>query len=146
MQHLAFLKYLILIFLVTTFFVDAEQDASLLTLYPPSSEDVQPLIEVVEGHFRALRERDISRAYFSYTSKEFRRTTSLSDFTRFIKNSSFLEKNKTIVTLQAHIDKQGGYYRGIATSVDGEAREVLINFSQEDEDWKIRGIELIFLK
>jgi len=140
------LKHVLLIFLLSVSFLGAQQDESLLTLYPPSTEEVQPLIEVVEGHFGALRERDLSRAYFSYTSKEFRRTTSLSDFTRFIKNSSFLEKNKTIVTLQAHIDKQGGYYRGIATSTDGEAREILVNFSQEDEDWKIRGIELIPLK
>lgn len=123
-----------------------QQENSYLTLSAVPNEDGDQLVEVVDAFFRALREQDIPRAYFFHTSKEFRRNTSLSDFTRFIKYSSFLEKNKNMIPLQAHVDKQGGYYRGIATSTTGETRELFINFGQEEGDWKIRGIELVPLK
>lgn len=112
------------------------------TLVPPSSENSLPIIDTVDGMMRAVREKDMSRAYFAFTSKEFRRVTSLSAFTQFVKNAPVLDKNKSLSTTKILTYQNNAIYYAVGISQDGTVTNIKYDLIIENGNWKILGIQL----
>lgn len=112
------------------------------TLIPPSPENSLHIIEAVDGMMRAIRERDMSRAYFAFTSKEFRRVTSLSSFTQFVKGSPVLEKNKSLSTTKVLTYENHAVYYAVGIAQDGTVSPIKYDLIIENGNWKILGIQL----
>ncbi len=57
-------------------------DAKPFGRSPNASFDTKQFLETIDGQILALREKNISKAYYIYTSSEFRKQTSLKTFAR----------------------------------------------------------------
>lgn len=124
--------------------IDAIHDLEKrLAIHPPSKEDYAPLIDVVTGQMMAIRFHDFERAYFFYTSKEFRAKTSFLDFTRFVEVNRVLTANKSITSTDVRIEKNIGYYTGVVVANDNSRRNIRYRLVMEDGSWKVHGIELL---
>ncbi len=111
-------------------------------LLPPSAESSLPIIDTVEGMMRAIREQDFTRAYFAFSSKEFRRVTSLDSFSHFVKTSPVLIKNKTISTTKILTYGNNAVYYAVGVAQDGTAVNIKYDLIIENGSWKILGIQL----
>lgn len=124
---------------------DTERLESLgkrLHLYPHSQDEYEPLIQVVESQLSALRQKDVDRAYFFYTSKDFQKQTSLDEFKRFIQANPVLSDNKSITMTNVRMDEQISYYQGNITSAKGGSRTIDYNLLEENGQWKIQSMLL----
>lgn len=151
MQFIPLSKLKLFFFLFTVCFAnhvliaDVERTDELnkrLSIYPPSPDDFVPIIETIGGQLSAIRAHDIDRAYFFYTSKDFRKQTPLKKFTLFVKVNSVLQNNKSISLTDVRIDKGIGYYTGVISSKDGDVRTINYELIYEDEAWRILGMQL----
>jgi hypothetical protein len=113
-----------------------------LSLFPPSSEDYAPILETVDNELSALRLKNFGNAYFTYTSKDFRKKTSLPQFTNFIKANPALFNNKSISLTAIQINNNIAYYTGNIISNEGVLKSLSIQLIFEDDEWKILGIQL----
>ncbi len=113
-----------------------------LSIYPPSPEDFVPIIETVGGQLSAIRVKDFDRAYFYFSSKDFRKETALRNFILFVKVNTVLKNNKSITMTDVRIDKGIGYYTGVITSKEGDVRTINYELIYEDEAWKVLGMQL----
>lgn len=111
-------------------------------LFPPSPENTLPIIDSVDGMMRALREQDVGRAYFAFTSPEFRRVTSLTDFNRFVKSSPALSKNSTLSTTRVLTYENNAIYYAVGVAQDGTTTNIKFDLVQQDGNWKVLGIQL----
>jgi|GEM_PF-3148876 len=114
-----------------------------LSIYPPTRDDYLPVIEIIATQLDAIRQNSFDRAYFFYTSKEFKEKTSLLQFKSFIKENKVMSRNKSITLVEVYIDKNIGYYTGIISSKDGEVRTAKYQLIFENDNWKILGIQLL---
>lgn len=151
MQSIPLSKLMLFFFIFTVCFTnhvliaDIERTDELnrrLSIYPPSPEDYVPIIETIGGQISAIRIHDIDRAYFFYTSKDFRKQTSLKNFNLFIKANAVLKNNKSISLTEVRIDKDIGYYTGVISSKEGDVRTINFELIYEGEAWKVLGIQL----
>ncbi|HRD56185.1 MAG TPA: DUF4864 domain-containing protein [Parachlamydiaceae bacterium] len=113
-----------------------------LSLSPPKQGDFDPILEVVQEEFNALKFHNFEKAYFFYTSKEFKKKTSLKEFILFIKSNSVLLNNQSLLVQDIKIDREIAYYKGVATSLSGVSRKINFQLVLEDGRWKILGIQL----
>jgi hypothetical protein len=104
----------------------------------PNAEWLQP----IDGQLRALREKDIAKAYYDYTTEDFRKTTSLEDFTHFVNQYSiFLTHHDVSAEIQT---VQKGEAEILATlNPDEEAVKVQYRLIQSDGQWKIWNLNLV---
>lgn len=96
-------------------------------------------LEVIEGQLLALRENNISKAYYKYTSSEFQRVTSLAAFTELV-NKYALQKNASIRLTSLRFLEESGEYLGLLTSRDGVEVAVRYQLVKGDKGWKISGL------
>jgi hypothetical protein len=125
-----------------------EPESQPLTYQLPSedvNEETSKIIHnLITDQIEALKEGNIPKAYFAYTSNEFRTVTSLEDFKKFINSFSVFSKNKTIDLSRVNFEKNHqASYQGTLTSTNGETMNVVYEVVLENGDWKIMGIQLI---
>lgn len=127
------------------------------TIYADSANDIQtkktelnntsrispdPLLEVVDGHLKSLRAKDIDRAYTDYTSKEFQKKTSLEDFKALLSKYKVLSSNKLFQFQSFFIEDNIASLGGDLHSDEGSSIPVEFDFVMEDGKWKIMGIQI----
>lgn len=109
----------------------------------PQDERSKEVFEVVEKQLQSLRTGDYSKAYLTFTTKEFRKQTSLDSFKQFIKNFPVFSKNKTLTLNEIHFENQVVSLKGVLTSLEDETYLVEYELIKEDGRWKILGIQII---
>ncbi|HEV8052499.1 MAG TPA: DUF4864 domain-containing protein [Parachlamydiaceae bacterium] len=102
----------------------------------------QPFLDAVDGQLKALRAKEIEKAYKDYTSAEFRKNTSLEDFQKLINNFKALSSNKLFQFQSFHVEDDIATLSGDAQSDDGDSIPVEYDFIMEDGKWKILGIQI----
>lgn len=104
----------------------------------PNVEWLQP----IDGQLRALREKDFAKAYQEYTTDDFKKATSLEDFTHFINQYPiFLTHHDVSAEVQAI---QAGDAEILATlNPEEEAVKVQYRLIQADGKWKIWNLNLV---
>lgn len=100
-------------------------------------------VDVVDHQLEALRQDDISKAYFAYTSKDFQGTTSLDQFTNFVKAYPVFLNNQSAHFTQRSIDRNIGTLKGHLTSNDHVNTPIEYKLIKEDDKWKILSIRLL---
>lgn len=113
-----------------------------LSLHPPSQEDYVPLLEAIDSQLEAIRLHNYERAYFFYTSKDFRVKTSYHDFNQFVRANPVLLDNKSLTTTEVSINKNIGYYKGVITSTKKDVNTIHYELIFENDAWKILGIQI----
>jgi TM2 domain-containing membrane protein YozV len=94
------------------------------------------LAVVAQEQLAALRTGDYEKAY-SYTSSDFKKEISLSDFTQFINANPALKNNISASFPEREVNNNVGIIRGTLTFSDGKTIPIEIQFIKEEGNWKI---------
>lgn len=100
-------------------------------------------VDVVDHQLEALRQHDIEKAYFSYTSKDFQATTSLDQFRNFIEAYPVFLNNQSAHFIQRSIEHNIGTLKGNLTSNDHVNTPIEYKLIKEDDKWKILSMRLL---
>jgi hypothetical protein len=101
-----------------------------------------PLLEVADGLLKSLRAKNIDRAYTDYTSKDFRKKTSLDNFKALIAKYNVLSSNKLFQFQSFFVEDNIASLGGDLHSEEGITMPVEFDFVLEDGKWKIMGIQI----
>jgi hypothetical protein len=99
------------------------------------------LITTINKQLSALRSSDMTLAY-SYTSKDFRKVTSLSDFADFVDHYSALKNNKKAIFIEKKIKDDNALVKGVVYAADGSVTPIEYILVKEEDVWKIMGIQV----
>jgi len=129
-------------------FLNAQQNRNIPSdtsprwaIFPPQIDE-NLLKNVIEDQMEALRAGDISRAYYIYTSSEFKTSSSLEDFSSFVNRYAVIAKNKTVDVTSTSRKENAVIFRGTLTSTDGQKLDVEYDLVKENDEWKIQGMQL----
>ncbi|MDP1836234.1 MAG: DUF4864 domain-containing protein [Chlamydiales bacterium] len=103
----------------------------------------QDLVKTAEGQLSAIRARDFSRAYFEYTAKDFKASTSLEAFQEFIKSHPALVNNENANFNERTIENSVGTLHGTLISKDGGVTPIEYKFVKEGDRWKVLSMRLV---
>ncbi|WP_068471306.1 DUF4864 domain-containing protein [Candidatus Protochlamydia phocaeensis] len=101
------------------------------------------LVDVIDNQLSALRQNDVSKAYYAYTSKDFQAATSLEQFRHFIQAYPAFLQNQSAHFTQRSIENNIGTLKGNLTSVDHVNTPIEYKLIKEDDKWKILSIRLL---
>jgi TolA-binding protein len=100
-------------------------------------------VDVVDHQLDALRQHDISKAYYNYTSKDFQTATSLDQFRNFIESYPVFLNNQSAHFTQRSIEHNIGILKGALTSNDHVSTPIEYKLIKENDKWKILSIRLL---
>lgn len=107
-------------------------------LFPSTSALKTPIV----SQLQALQVEDIVTAY-SYTSKAFQKSTSLSAFTNFVNNYSGLHNNADIKFEDRKFKNGIGMVKAILIARGGLKTQVTYQLVKENNRWKIESMVII---
>lgn len=113
------------------------------SLEKPTAFDTKDLADAIEGQLDAMRSKDISKAYYAYTSREFQKSTPSQDFEAFVKGHDVLNKNKIANFTNLSFKNGIGTFEGSLTSTNNKTSLVDYDLIFEDGQWRILSIQLI---
>lgn len=99
-------------------------------------EDRDPK-ELIQSQLEAIRSRELAKAYFAFTSKEFQKSFSLQDFKTFVKKQELFFHHRAV---QLHSAKQEATWVATLCSVEDEQFPVEYQLVLEKGIWKINHI------
>ncbi|MBI2786901.1 MAG: DUF4864 domain-containing protein [Legionella longbeachae] len=131
-----FKKTIIVISSVAAWFVLFVLTVFALVLYLTSG-----LVYTIDHQLTALHSGDIEKAY-SYTSKDFQKTTSINDFKKFLDQYPSLKDNESSFFNTREIENNTGFVKGTLTAKDGAKTPIEYRLIKEDGTWKILNIKV----
>ncbi len=99
------------------------------------------LMEPVEAHLIALRNGDIDTAYI-HTSRDFRTNTSLPAFQKFVAAYPALTRHTAFSMDERSFEGSEGRVKGHLLMKDKKIAHIEFLLSEEEDEWKIQGMEL----
>lgn len=100
-------------------------------------------VDVVDKQLEALRQDDIDKAYYDYTSRDFQATTSLDQFRQFVQAYPVFLNNQSAHFTQRAIEHNIRTLKGKLISSDHVETPIEYKLIKEDKKWKILSIRLI---
>lgn len=100
-------------------------------------------VDVIDKQLEALRQEDISKAYYDYTSKDFQATTSLDQFRQFVQSYPVFLNNQSAHFTQRSIEHNIRTLKGKLSSQDHVETPIEYKLIKEDSKWKILSVRLI---
>ena len=101
-----------------------------------------PFFEMTETFLKDLRSKGVEKVYNDYTSKEFRKKTSLEEFKKMLEKFKLFSES-TIFQFQSFFVEEGiASLGGDLYSETGKAVPIEFDFVQEDGKWKILGMQI----
>lgn len=96
----------------------------------------------VKGQLSAIRDDQLTEAYYGYTSEDFQKTVSLEAFREFVKNYPGLLKNRSM-TIDVEQEENGfGLVKGDIKTNDSLI-PVEYRLVKEKDEWKILSLQLL---
>jgi uncharacterized Zn finger protein (UPF0148 family) len=102
----------------------------------------ESLVDVIDHQLEALRKEDINKAY-SYTSKDFQSSTSLSQFKDFVLSYPVFTNNQSAHFTKRSLKDNIGTLKGNLTSNDRVNVPIEYKLIKEGDKWKILSIRLL---
>lgn len=103
------------------------------------SED---LIDTVEDQLKAIRNGQITEAYYDFTSQQFQNATSLEQFHEFIKQYPAFADNRHIHFNDRNAHDDGATLDAVMTTSGGQKSLVKYKLVKQSEKWKIFSIKI----
>ncbi|WP_454785485.1 DUF4864 domain-containing protein [Legionella sp. WA2024007413] len=100
------------------------------------------LVYTIEHQLNALQSGNIEKAY-SYTSKDFQKTTSINDFKKFLDQYPSIKNNESYFFNTREIENNLGFVKGTLTAKDGAKTPIEYRLIKEDDTWKILNIKVV---
>lgn len=121
-----------------TFAVDSLKKVPM----PMTSEEAQPITDVIESMLIALKLNDTHRAYFAFTSKQFQQATSFDQFKEFAVRYPEFGKFQSITFQDKHLAGDIATFTGTLTTQDGTTSNIKFDLIRENLQWKIMGMQM----
>lgn len=102
----------------------------------------EELIKIISNFLEKVRMDKLEDAYNNFTSKQFRNDSSLNDFTAIVKSNIVLSKNKIFQYQSFYVEDEIATFQGDLVATDGTNVPAEFDFVQEDNSWKIMGLQL----
>lgn len=149
-SKVAMLKLIVLACLMPVLIVCAEtknsppkrSDSSFVPTPGESSLAQTEATIAVQGFVEALRDHDVTRAYYAFTTRNFRSVTSRTGFQTFVYGNAVLNKNATADFSQPVPQGDLLIMKTTMSSIDGQKSIVEFALKQEDNKWRILGIKI----
>lgn len=103
------------------------------------TEDVT---DTVKDQLQAIRNGQITEAYYAFASKKFQETTSLEAFSDFMKKHSAFSESKSIHFKERNVNDDIGTLEGTITAHNDKKIQVEYKLIKESEKWKILSIRI----
>lgn len=100
------------------------------------------LEHIANSQLQALRDKDIPKAYYDYTSLGYQREVPLSDFRKFVRTNTVFSDNSGASFYQKHTENGQGALVATLKGSDGSVIPVIYLFKQENGAWKISDIQI----
>ncbi len=100
-------------------------------------------VDVVDKQLEALRQDDIDKAYYDYTSHDFQAATPLDQFRQFVQAYPVFLNNQSAHFTQRAIEHNIRTLKGKLISSDHVETPIEYKLIKEDKKWKILSIRLI---
>ncbi|MCE2983564.1 MAG: DUF4864 domain-containing protein [Parachlamydia sp.] len=101
------------------------------------------LVDVIDKQLEALRDNDISKAYFDYSSQNFMAALSLDEFTRFVQQNPALTTQQTAHFTERSIKDNVSIMKGKLVSADHHEMPIEYRLIKEGKQWKVLSIRLL---
>lgn len=105
--------------------------------------DETPVFKVVHEQLEAIRRGELTKAYQEFSSQEFKKATSLEEFTAFIHSQPGFGSNEKADWGTLKFDNNIALLDADFFSKEGQVFEVDYNLVLEDNRWKILHIEIV---
>lgn len=115
----------------------------LIPLLPLQAFDNIGLMDTVHNHVASIREKELPKAYYQYTSIEYRDDTSLKEFEKFVNTFPALYNNASITLGTIMFEEHIGIYKGVLTSKNGEEAYIEYYLTRDGTKWKIVAFKII---
>jgi hypothetical protein len=108
---------------------------------PPT--DYETAINTIRDQLATLKAGDSSKAYYAYTTKDFRKAFSLDDFKSMVRRFKVFSQNRSFQSESSDFDGSNIIkLKGKLIAIDGDTMKVAFDMVLEDGDWKIQNIQL----
>ncbi len=144
LQHPLSLFFVCLIFISANNLSQSDLEPKITSpwlVQPPT--DYEKAVEVVREQLAALRANDASKAYYAYTTKEFRKSFTLENFKLMVRRFSVFGRNKAFTVETTDFDGATLIkLKGKLIAVNGDTMKVDYDVVLEDNEWKVHNIQL----
>jgi len=104
--------------------------------------EIDDLLPVINGQLEALRKGSTEKAYQDFTSRKFRKTTSLEQFNQLVDKYQALSKNRLYQYNSFYVEDGIATFEGNLISEEGESLATEFDLIEENGSWKILGIQV----
>ncbi|MEM1282829.1 MAG: DUF4864 domain-containing protein [Chlamydiota bacterium] len=139
-QNLTRLFFVITFLILTTSHLECYGRAFACATMP---FDTSKFLQAIDDHVLSLREKNIPKAYYKYTTNEFQENTSLEEFTALVNRYAPLFDNQSIKLSAMQFYEEVAQYTGVITAASGESLTVEYQLTKSDREWKILGLKLM---
>lgn len=123
------------------------QEIAAGDLQSPSSQmepfDASPIYHAILEQMEKIRKNELAEAYYRYTGKEFKETTSYTAFEKFIRSHDGFKDNTALDLNHLSFDNNIAEVKGRLISKEGKIYPVEYNLAYEEPFWKINYIHII---
>lgn len=121
---------------------NVQRKDSLLKKTPTeASASLAEAKSTIQGFVDALRDHDLSRAYYAFTTRNFRSVTSKTGFQGFIFDNPVMSQNSTMSFYEPVPQNDLIIVKTMMTSIDNKKGIVEFALKLEDNKWRILGIK-----
>jgi len=98
---------------------------------------------VIKAQIAAIKSGDSTKAYYAYTTKEFRKSFSLEDFKLFARNFKVFYQNRSMIVENTELEGSSIIkLKAKLVANDGDTMAVKYDLVLEDDEWKVHNIQL----
>lgn len=120
----------------------SEQEASSPWIVQPPT-DYERAINTIQDQLATLKSTDYSKAYYAYTTKDFRKAFSLDDYKSMVRRFKVFSQNRSFQPENSDFDGSNIIkIKGKLIAGDGDSMKIAYDMVLEDGDWKIQNIQL----
>lgn len=105
-------------------------------------KDPKLIREPVEGQLQALRDREINKAYYDYSSHPFQEVTTIDTFRKFLSEYPIITQYEAIEFKEPMLEKTTGILEVMLHNKYG-VTNIEYTLGIEDNKWKIWGIQIL---
>ncbi len=95
------------------------------------------LMSVIDAQLNAIRQGQVSSAYYDYTSKKFREKINFAQFTKFVNSNPIFGMNRSTSLEEIKFDKNIANMTVSLSSTTGLSRRINYSMELENGKWKI---------
>lgn len=112
-------------------------------MHAPSGSIQDTIETIIRDQLTALREGDFSKAYYAYTSMDFQKAVPFDTFKSFVKKSTPMFRNRSFTLKDITFSGVIANVKGQLEALDGRYVNVKYDLINEQNNWKIRKIDLL---